>query len=365
MKAIVFPRGLAAAALVLASCQPDRHAATVATPGAKAPPIAVQAAPVDWTDAALPVIAPGLLARTLEADLSFKTGGVIAEITVRAGDEVRAGQVLGSLRMEELDAAVTQAESALAKARRDLERLVTLVGKNVEPLEKQQNAESGVEQAEAALQAARFNRQTAEIIAPAPGRILARFAEPGEIAAGGRAVLRFASDSEGWLVRAGVAQRDVVRIRVGDKAQVTFSGVTGSLAAAVVRIAGETDPASRTTLVELRLDAPPPPELRSGMVARAEIQPPKQAPRPVLPLSALVEGDGRQAHVFALSGPCQNGEISVVRRLTLEIDEISPQGAVVSAGLEDRDAMVVMTGAELLADGAEVLVNPAWPLENR
>jgi len=159
MKALVL---LAASSVWLSSCRPER--AAVVSP--ESLPIAVQAAPVQWIDTATPVAAPGLIARTLEADLSFKTGGLIAEVTARDGDEVLAGQVLGSLRLEELDAALAQAESALNKAKRDLERSTSLFAGNVEPLEKRQNAESGVEQAEAAVRAARFNRQTATLTAP-------------------------------------------------------------------------------------------------------------------------------------------------------------------------------------------------------
>lgn len=359
MKAILLPLVLAASALWLPACKP---AISGGEPVSTAPPIAVQAARVPWTDATPAIVSPGLLARTLEADLSFKTGGVIAEINVRAGDKVRGGQVLGSLRMEELDAAVLQAESALTKAKRDLERFASLVTRNAEPLEKQQNAESDVEQAEAALQAARFNRQTAVLTAPADGRILARTAEPGEIAAAGQTVLRFASDAEGWLVRAGLAQRDVVRIRVGDAARIEFAGIPQALEAEVARIAGETDPSSRTTLVELRLVEAPPEALRSGMVGRAQIQPRKGTPRAVLPLSALVEGDGQTAHVFQVQPPCRDGETGVVRRVAVEVAAITEEGAVLSSGLNDREALVVTLGAELLSDGVAVLVNPAWPL---
>jgi RND family efflux transporter MFP subunit len=358
MKSFLLLISLATASLSSPSCQPGKPA----TQATQAPPIAVQAGPVPWVTAATPVVAPGLLARTLEADLSFKTGGVIAEIAVRAGDEVKAGQVLGSLRMEELDAALTGAESMLNKAKRDLERAASLVARNAEPLEKRQNAESGVEQAEAAVRAARFNRQTADLIAPAAGKILARHAEPGEIAAPGRMILRFASDAEGWLVRVGLAQRDVVRIRVGDPADIAFPGISGALSAKVARMAGEADPASRTTLVELRLDKEPPSELRSGMVGRALLQPQNGAPRAVLPLSALVEGDGQIAHVFQLDGPCPDGGVTLVRRIEVEIEEITTAGAVVRSGLTDRSLSIVTTGAELLTDGARVLVNPAWPL---
>lgn len=361
MKALLALLPAAAFAGWFPSCLPEKPAS--APP--KAPPIAVQAAPVPWTNTATPVSAPGILARTLEADLSFKTGGVIAEVPVRAGDHVRAGQILARLRTDELDAAVAQAESALNKARRDLERSTSLFERDVEPLEKRQNAESGVELAEAALSAARFNRQTAELTAPAAGEVLARYAEPGEIAGPGTRILRFASEAEGWLVRAGLAQREVVRVAVGDQAGITFAGLETSLTARVARIAGETDPASRTTLVELRLVHTPPASLRSGMVGKVSIQPGRSPLRAVLPLSALVEGDGKTAHVFQIQDSGKEGQVALARRVRVELDEITPTGAVLRSGLEKNGALVVITSAELLVDGAEVLVNPAWPLVSK
>jgi RND family efflux transporter MFP subunit len=267
--------------------------------------------------------------------------------------------------LEELDAALAQAESALHKAKRDLQRSTSLLAGNVEPLEKQQNAESGVEQAEAAVRAARFNRQTAVLTAPAAGRILARFAEPGEIAAPGRRILRFASDAEGWLVRVGLAQRDVVRVKVGNVSTVSFAGIAQPLVARVARIAGEADPASRTTSVELRLDGSPPVELRSGMVGRATIHPEKGVPRALLPLSSLVEGDDRMAYIFQVESPSQAGEPTRVRRIPVEIAEITQDGAFLQSGVRDRDLSIVTTGAELLFDGGEVLVNPVWPFASR
>ncbi|MGB8170453.1 MAG: efflux RND transporter periplasmic adaptor subunit [Chthoniobacteraceae bacterium] len=360
MKLSIFLPVAVSATLVLTSCR-DPKTAVAAT---KTAPIAVETIQVKWSEESTPVTAPGLLARTLEADLSFKTGGVISEVNVRSGDEVRGGQVLGALRLEELDAALAQAESTLNKAHRDLERAKSLFTAKIDTLENRQNAESQVEQAEAGVRAARFNRQTAVLTAPASGRILARFAEPGEIAATGRKIVRFASDSEGWLVRVGLAQREVARIQIGNEAAVSFTGLPEPLRARVARIAEEAEAASRTTLVELRLASLPPSILRSGMVGRAIITPEKCNPRAVLPLSALVEGDGQKAYVFRVESPSADDNVSVARRISVEVAEITEAGAVLRTPLQQQ-TNIVTTGAEFLADGAVVLVRPRWPIASK
>jgi RND family efflux transporter MFP subunit len=348
------------AALLMTSC---RDARPGLSPAGVAP-VAVETIPVKWSSESTPVTAPGLLARTLEVDLSFKTGGLISEVNVRAGDEVQAGQILGALRLDELDAALAQAESAGNKAKRDFERSKSLFAAKTDTLEAMQNAESQMEQAEAAMRAARFNRQTAELTAPASGRILARYAEPGEMAASGRRIVRFASDSEGWLVRVGVAQREVGRIQLGNEAAISFAGVEEPLRARVARIAEEADAATRTTVVELRLASPPPPGLCSGMVGRTIITPEKCRPRAVLPLSALVEGDGRKAYVFRVESPHSVDNVSVVRRVAVEVAEITDAGAVLRTPLQEQ-IHIVTTGAELLTDGALVSLNPRWPFASK
>lgn len=58
----------------------------------------------------------GLVDAAARADLGFGTDGTIAKLKVAIGDVVKTGQVLATLDTTDLDAAVTEAESSLAKA---------------------------------------------------------------------------------------------------------------------------------------------------------------------------------------------------------------------------------------------------------
>ena len=51
------------------------------------------------------VFATGPLAAAEEAKLSFKTGGIIAQVLVREGQKVRKGQLLAKLTLDEIQAA--------------------------------------------------------------------------------------------------------------------------------------------------------------------------------------------------------------------------------------------------------------------
>lgn len=337
----------AAGAVILAGCaRPEAPAAAVVRP------TLVRAVPVVSSTAAVPIRAPGVLARKAEAELSFKLGGVVETVRVRAGDSVAAGQELARLRLDEADAQVVQAESLLEKARRDLGRVERLADERVATLENVQDARTAATLAAAQAKVAQFNRRHAVITAPSAGRILRRLAEPTEWVAPGRSIVVFASDAEGWLVRAGLAERDVARVEVGDRAEIMLDPADGAtLAGRVVQVAQAADPATRTSVVEILLDSPPP-RARSGSVVATTVHPRAVAARPVVPASALVEGEGRSASLFLVDAAA-----GIARRVKVEVEAIEGPNAFLRTPLAANQP-VVSAGAEYLRDGAAIELKP-------
>lgn len=317
-------------------------------------PIVVETISPRLTTEAVPIRAAGVFARRHEFVLSFKTGGLIETIAVRPGDVVQADQVLARLRLDEIDAQVAQARAGAEKARRDLGRVEALQRDRVATLENAQDARTSVAVAEAALRMAEFNRTHSVLVAPAAGRILRRHAEPEEMAAPGRPILAFATENGGWIARVGVSEREVVRLKPGDRAELDWRG--GAAAGARVRqIAEGVDPATRTIEVELELTGSVPVGLRSGFIADARLFPEPGAARSVVPLAALVEGADRRAHLFVLTADGRS-----VRRLAVEVEAIDRDSAYLREALPDG-ARIVTTGAEFLSDGRAVTVAPANP----
>lgn len=304
-------------------------------------PILVRAQPVRYSTEAVPIHLSGVIARKTEADLSFKIGGVIETVAVRAGDRVAKGQVLARLRLDEIEAQVTAAQSALDKARRDLARIERLQANAVATLEDLQDARTAVEVAESQLRIAEFNRRYAVITAPADGRILRRVAEPDELVSAGRAILGFASDADGWLARAGLSAKDAAQIHIGDPAEV--GGAPGQ----VMQIAEGVDPATRTVPIEISVTAVPP-DTRSGAVVGISLHPQPVEPRPEVPAAALVEGVGGRASLFLV----ESGQ-AVARRVTVEVEALQQASAYLKTTLPSA-ARVVVQGSEYLHDGVAV-----------
>jgi multidrug efflux system membrane fusion protein len=335
--------GFALALLLVAGCRPPAAPAVAELPR-------VTVAPVETTRELPPLEAPGVLQRRLEATLSFKIGGVVHEIAVRAGESVRRGQVLARLNPVEIDAQVAQARSALAKAGRDAERVARLQAERVATLEQLQDARTGVEVAEAQLQVVEFNRRFATIAAPADGRILRRHAEPNELVGPGQPLLTFGADAEGWVFKAGLAEREARPLAAGAPATLVFQGPPEiTLAAALTQLADAADPATRTFEAEFAV-AGVPANLRSGAVGTLRLPRTAAAPLVRVPLGALLEGHGRRAYLFFL-----DADGRTVRRRGVEVETLHGATALLATALP-AGTRIVTAGAEYLHDGETVAV---------
>ncbi len=352
VRAAVAAALLGALALALPGCGPAAAAPAPATPaGEPAIPVrttAVVRGPVDR-----PVRAAGTVAAKDEWDLAFKVGGLLARVEVHEGQAVRRGQVLAALDGAELEAAVRAAREGVAKARRDAERVAALAAAEAAPRAAADDARSAAEVAEAQLGAAEFNLRHATLTAPDDGWVDRRLAEPGEVVAPGRPVLHVSGRGRGFVVRAALADRDVLGLAPGAPATVTLDARPDRpLRATVAEVGRAAGRGTGTFQVELRLDpagpgALPAADLLSGLTAKVEIA--RRVPAAgAVPLAAVVEGDGERGAVFAVEG-------GVARRVPVRIAFLQGDRAVLAGGVEGI-ARVVSEGAARLADGARVRV---------
>jgi multidrug efflux system membrane fusion protein len=313
--------------------------------------ITVRAVEVTEEDIVQPIVAAGTLGAKEEIALGFKIGGVIADIRVNAGDVVRAGETLAVLDPREIDAAVARAQSASDKAERDHARAQRLYTDSVVTRVQLEDAETAAQIARADLESARFNRRYATIVAPSDGVVLRRFMEPGEVISTGTAVLSLGSRARGTVVRVGLADRDIVRVRRGDAATVHFDALPERVFQGVVtELAAAAEASTGTYLVEVSIPAAA--GFASGLVGTVEIRPAGSTRASIVPLDAVLEADGDRATLFALSA---DGERAERREVTVAF--ITGDRVVVTSGLDGVRA-VLTDGAAYLNDGVAVRVMP-------
>jgi multidrug efflux system membrane fusion protein len=340
---------VAAFALVLAGCANVEADAKSATPTA----VPVRTAIVTVRSLTPRILATGVLGGKEEVPLSFKIGGIVARVLVDGGERVRAGQLLAELAPAEIQSEVGKAQQGRAKAQRDLARARALHADSVATLEQLQDATTAFEIAEENVRIAEFNRRYAAIRAPANGVVLRRLAEPGQFVTPGSDVLTVRTDGRGVVLRAGLPDRDVVRLRSGDSTTVRFDAYPGeAFRGRVSQIASASSPTSGTYDVEIALDAKAA-RLASGLIGRAEIAARGSAEYPVVPIDALLEAEGDSAIVYVLAPA---GDRAVRRRV--RIAQLDGALVAIASGVSSGDQVIVRGGA-YVDDGTRVKVSAA------
>jgi RND family efflux transporter MFP subunit len=311
--------------------------------------VRVRVTEVQKRQISIPVRSTGLLSASDEIKLSFKTGGIIASVRVKEGDRVRKGDLLASLDLSEINAAVIQARNGYDKAVRDLGRVENLYRDSVVTLEQKQNATTALEVAKANLDVAEFNLYHSKIIAPDVGIILKQLARKNELIAPGYPVFLFGSSGKQWKIMANLSDRDVVKVNPGDSASVHFDAWPGIAFPAVVnQVGGMSNPYTGTFEAEIQLKGPGY-KLVSGFVAAVDIYPAKRNQFTVVPVSSIMNADGKNGYVYIVT------DSTTAMKIRINIEMLADTLAAVS-GLPGDIHEVVTGGAAYLRDGEKVTV---------
>ncbi|WP_298830485.1 efflux RND transporter periplasmic adaptor subunit [uncultured Piscinibacter sp.] len=347
----------------------DKRRAEQAAPSARAT-LALDLAPADVV-----VARTFPLSRTLDisgglkavntALVKAKVAAELRRLSVREGDRVKAGQVIGQLDTAELDWRLRQAEQTASSARaqldiarRTLENNRALVAQGFisatgleTSVSNEAAAQANHQAAVAAAELARKARADSTLVAPISGQVAQRFAQPGErVPVDGRIVEIV--DLAKLELEAAVAPEDVVQLAVGQGATLRVDGLAEPVSARVARINPSAQTGSRSVLVYLAVDAQP--ALRQGLFARGRIVV-AQADALAVPLAA-VRTDLSQPYVLQV----QDGK-AVLKTVTLGIrGEVQGQPWVAVTGGLGEGAMVLTGTAGAVRDGTPVrLVGPA------
>jgi membrane fusion protein (multidrug efflux system) len=226
----------------------------------------------------------GTLSPLATTQLAARVNAPIAEVLVRSGDAVEAGDVL--LRMETDDLASTldqqranarSTAANLAVARNQLERDRSLGERGLTPQSSIESQRAQVTALEANLEAQQLTVQTAEralatatVTAPVAGRIASRSVETGQYVSTGTPMMTLV-DLSAMELAANVPLRAVDSIKPGQTALIQVDGIDGErFNGEVDRVSPVAQSGTRTASVYVRVPNPEE-RLRGGMFASVEI----------------------------------------------------------------------------------------------
>ncbi|GAB4340755.1 MAG: efflux RND transporter periplasmic adaptor subunit [Calditrichia bacterium] len=302
----------------------------------------------------------GGLKAAADARLISKTTARVVRILKKAGDAVEANAVIIQLEDELQQAALHQAEAALAAAQlrtnrleKDFQRMRRLHLENAISQQQWEQAESAYQEAIAALDQAKAMKKQAyeqleftRIRAPFAGIVAAVNVKVGETVVTGQAVGQVVS-SKTMLAELQIPDLDLPNIKVGQTVLAVFPTFLGKqFIGKISRIDAALDPLSRTARAEVLL----PNEngrLTSGMYGEFKIATEVRRNTLAVPDNALIQKT--EVAVDPASGELQ----TVLRYFVFVAEEGIARLREVKTGLSSENRVEITEG---LQPGEKVLV---------
>lgn len=348
------------------------------------------------------VEAKGQLKPISSSVVSPSVDRTVDSINVQAGQSVNEGDVLMTIKNDELDRTVAEAQRAVAAAQEDLTNAQKAVAAaqaapttdvdgasaaaGISAASADTNAVSAAQRSLASAQAnldqANAKAASRTVTAPSSGSIVELNAKVGATVTGG--MIMGESDTSGgkqcmqiadlskMKVTVQVGEKDIAKIAVGQSANVTYPAfpdiVSQGTVTAIASVANSDSSyggGSVTFNVDILIEAPDA-RLKPGMTAEVSVVTEQLDDVVMVPTMALMTEDGEHYYVNVATDDegkqtrrvkvtvvTQNDNEAVVGKTQVKRDdqgnEINP--GVPTTKLRDGDTLVMDTGADATADG--------------
>ncbi|WP_147820111.1 efflux RND transporter periplasmic adaptor subunit [Salidesulfovibrio onnuriiensis] len=292
------------------------------------------------------LVLPGQTEAYHDLTMSAERGGRVETANFREGDEVKAGDVIATIDLSALQAALNRTRANYELARKQADRKARLRKSKVVSMEELDKAETELKVAENNLREAEVNFRQGQIIAPVDGIINDLAVDPGEYVSAGDKVVELV-DVKTIRINVDAPEMDVRYLKKGDPVSVTIDAWSdGAWQGVVDFVAYKADSATntfKTRVVVQNQDC----RIRPGMLARATFQRRNIEAAVTAPLFALQDRGGERILFVEKDG--------VAQARSVEIGVISGDTVQILSGLESGENLIV-TGQTDIEDGTRVTV---------
>jgi RND family efflux transporter MFP subunit len=301
-------------------------------------------------------------------NLSFRNTGIITELNMKLGQQVKKGDLLGRLdnvssrlNYESSIEQKNSSESQMNTTKLNLNRVKKLYEKGSSSLSDYEDAKNSYRTAVASFESSKRSVaiqkdqiQFGYLYAPEDGAIASVTAEVDENVTPGQAigVLNAGTAIE---ISLGLPESVINAVKKGMKVKVTFSALKeGEFNAIITEVAPALDRDTSTYPVTVMVtDADE--RIKSGMAANVMFEFVYEGLVKdviVVPASAVGE-DGKSRFVFLVEGDSNK---ATVKKQSITIGDLTPEGFKIESGLK-LDQKVATAGLQTLLDGQEVKIN--------
>jgi len=296
------------------------------------------------------LVASGKFTTEDETMLSFKLGGIISRIFVKEGDPIHKGQLLSTIKTDEIDAQVNQAKLALAKSERDYSRHLRLFKDSVITQEQLENFKTQRDLNLEQLKSLEFNLQYSKIVSPVNGFVLKKLASEGQQLSPGTPVLQInGAGNSAWVLQIGVSDDWWAKIKTGDTARISTDAEANTFfKGRVIRKSHGVDMAGGVNEVDIQL-LQKPAHIGSGMYGKAYLSLGDEQGAFRIPYEAVLDASGNQAYVYTTQ------DNKTAHRVKVQIQSFDENSVLIKKGLENG-GKVIVAGSAYLSDGSPIQI---------
>lgn len=276
--------------------------------------------------------------------------GILKSISVKEGDQVRAGQILARIDDGGLSSQLAQIETQLSLAKTTFERQERLwqqkIGSEIQFLEAKSNFESVQNSAK------QLRAQLAKTIVRAPfsGTIDQVIADEGQVVNPGQNALFRLVNLDEMYITAEVPESYLGKINKGTEVQIQFAALDKSIAGSIDQVANYINPNNRSFEVKINLPAKTQ-GIKPNQIATLKINDYTAQNAIVIPQSILQENAAGE-HIAYVFKPTENNK-GVAHKREVKTGLTYDNKIEIKAGLKAGE-IIIIEGARSMRDQQKV-----------
>ncbi len=299
----------------------------------------------------------GKLEGITNVTMSSEASGRILQLYKKLGDRVNRGERIGRIdndvyqyRLEQAEAAIASAQSGFDTAQRNLNYAEESLKKNLISQLEYNSALAAFKAAKAALDGAKAGLETARsqvsgsyFTAPESGTISNLNIATGQYINAGAPVATI-TDASRLLIKTGVGESQISKLRKGQKAEIAYPGLADPIAGSVRGFGISPLPGSANYPVEIEVANPS--SLLPGMVVTAKVVTDHYSDLLYSSLTYFTREFGK-TYAFVIDSD------NKARKQEVSLGRIIGEYVLIESGLDIGDR-IVTSGAENLEEGSRV-----------
>lgn len=286
-------------------------------------------------------------------DVTSEMAGRILSLKAKEGQQVRKGQLIAELDLEQLKKQMAELQTSIDLATTVYERQKRLWDQNIGSEIQYLQAKSDKERLEKSKETLEFQLTKGKVYAPISGVVEREILQSGEIAAPGMPILQILNTSKLKVV-ADVPENLLRSVKLGETVTIQFPALDLERTARVSRIGATIDPANRTFSVEVNLGSGGG-GLKPNLLANMMIEDYSVENAVVIPLHLIQQEVGGKDFVFVVSD--EAGE-KVAKKAYVQMGYTYKGEALIEQGLDGGEQLIA-EGNRGLTENALVELQPA------